>query len=101
MVSPDFIELPVMQWYQAIAGNKPFTLEENGTYNMSAVQVTGHMAAALLMYPDMITWWDNDGTTVALTNPDGTIRPNGSAFKAFSLAPGYQIQQLPPQTPCS
>ena len=95
------VELPVMQWYSAIAGNKPFTLEENGTYNMSAVQVTAHMAAVLLMYPDMITWWDSDGTTVALMNSDGTIRPNGSAFKAFTLVPGYRIQQLPPQTPCS
>lgn len=95
------VELPAMQWCQTIAGGKPFTLEENGTYNESAVEVTAHMAAAYSMHPDMITWWDNDGTTVALMNPDGTIRPNGTAFKNFAAAPFLALQQLPPQTPCS
>jgi hypothetical protein len=101
------VENPVMQAYIRAAGNKPFTLEENGTYSMSGQDVSDHLAGAMSFAPDMITWWNNDAGdgsgAVALLNIGLSLRPNGAAFKSFitsgNRAPVQIGSAQPPSAP--
>jgi len=90
------VELPVLYKYYSVAGNKPGTFEENGTYSQSGQDMTDHLKGAMSLNPDAVIWWNNDAGdgsgAVQLLNGDLSLRPNGAAFRTF-------ITNTPPSGP--
>lgn len=77
---------------------KPAVLGEMGTYDQDPARVTALLSAALTLDPPSLLWWnfDTKGGVTALTNPDGSLRPNGAAFKRFVAAP-RPLSPRPPE----
>ncbi len=95
--SPDFVNF---HWYfadahaldQAVhylarATRRPLVTTEIGQYDRAPATVTNVLRKTFDLGLRWVVWFDGDGDPAqALHSGDGTLRPNGLAFRAFAEA---------------
>lgn len=80
---------PVTAFLQRASGGKPVVNTEVGQLHAAPDIVTGLLGEMQALHYDYIIWYSGDGgdgKAIALQNADGTLRPNGEAFRAYVAA---------------
>jgi acetyl esterase/lipase len=93
---PDKAALSEAVGYLRRATKLPMMSNEMGQRDQSPEVVDKLLSAALDLNLSYVVWFSFDRNSYALQNDDGSLRPNGEAFRNFMQARFQSVAELPP-----